>query len=250
MPDDSGGQASGSLIRGLALLERLSRNAGPMGVAQLARALDMSKGGVHRLLQLLRGAGWVRQTPEGTYECTLRVWEVGNRIMEGTGLRPLALPHLRSLWERTQETTYLAILDGADALYLEKIDSPQRVLASFRVGARLPADRVAAGRVLLANGGQPGTEADPAKAFPHLEREFALIRDRGYAVNGGEFDTTINGIAAPVLDATGSAVASVGFSCPSERWTRADLLTLAPFVMKAARDISRDLGYVSGQALQ
>ena len=255
MEDDASDQPamSGSLIKGLVLIERLSRHPTPMGVAQLARLLDMSKGGVHRLLQVLRTAGWVRQTPEGTYECTLRAWEIGNRVIKRTGLRPLAMPHLRKLWEQTQETTYLAILDKWDALYLEKIDSPKRVLASFRVGHRLSAYRVAAGRALLAHvEHQPSllmAESD-SDLRARLEQDLAMIRDRGFSVNGGEFDAAINGIAAPVFDASGAAVASVGFSCPSERFTHESLVALAPAVMQAARAISRDLGHVSGQSIQ
>lgn len=239
-------EASGSLMRGLMLIEQLGRHSAPMGVAQLGRALGMSKGGVHRLLQVLRGAGWVRQTQEGTYECTLRVWEIGNRVIERTGLRRLAQPHLKALWEEARETTYLAILDGDEALYLEKIDSPKRVLASFQVGARLTAHRVAAGKAILAHLEESQAHAlvSDAPEGLLLEKDLAAIRERGFSVNSGELDASINGIAAPVFDAAGNVVASVGFSCPSERFVRENLLALAPVVMKAARDMSSDLGHV------
>lgn len=204
--------------------------------------------------QALRAAGWVRQTPEGIYECTLRVWEVGVRLVERSGLRAVAMPHIQALWEATQETTYLAVLDGADALYLVKIDSPRRVLASFRVGDRLLAYRVAAGRALLA---QRGADALPAHStdltgpgiWASLADDFANLVKRGYAVNNGEFDESINGIAAPVYDSTGSVVASIGFSCPAERLTEENLAASAALVVRAARDLSRDLGFIPGQTV-
>lgn len=242
--------ATGSLGRGLALLEILS--AQPTGVTHLARAMNMSKGGVHRLLQILRKGGWIRQAQDGTYECTLRIWEVGVRLLERGGLQTAAMPHLQRLWKETQETSYLAILDGSDALYILKINSPKRVLASFRVGDRLSAAKVAAGRVLLAHGHWEGLLTEDGKKLEStrqelLLRDFAGIREVGYAVNNGEFDETINGVAAPVFDSSGSVVAAIGFSCPRERFSEDSLTENIGMVVDVARDLSRDLGHVYGQ---
>ncbi|HEY9460137.1 MAG TPA: helix-turn-helix domain-containing protein, partial [Paralcaligenes sp.] len=64
---------SGSLTKGLAILEVLATSDKPLGVTDIALIMDTAKSGVHRLLQTLRSTGWVSKTPEGRYECTLRL---------------------------------------------------------------------------------------------------------------------------------------------------------------------------------
>lgn len=110
-----------------------------MGVTTLARHMEMPKSGVHRLLQVLRDTGWVRQTASGEYECTLKLWKLGQRLGERIDLRRAALPAMRELGARTRETILLSVLEGADVLYLAVIDSPQPVRIHTKPGDRAPA---------------------------------------------------------------------------------------------------------------
>jgi len=233
-------------------MEVLCRREVATGVSALARELEVPKSAVHRLLQVMRTAGWIRQTPAGDYEPTLRLWELGLRLADRIDLRRLADPHLRALGQHTSETVHLSILDGVETLYLEKIDSPQPVLASFRVGAREPAYCVATGKAMLAYASPevieavtasmpsytPLTLTNPAALLDELER----VRRDGYAINRGEWRGSVLGIAVPILDSRGRSIAAIGVSCPKDRLSLTKLHEFAPAILAAARAISVELG--------
>lgn len=260
MPQDHSGPiegpaapGAGSLPKGLAILDTLASRLEPTGVTELARELQMAKSGVHRLLRMLCDLGWVREAAHGRYECTLRIWEVGMRVADRLDLRALAAPHMRTLASLTHETVHLSLLQGGDVLYLDKIDSPQPVRAYTRVGGRAPAACVATGKAMLAwadadqvtRAGAalqpytPKTLADAAELATELQR----VRTQGYAVNRGEWRATVCGLAAPVFDARGAAVAALGISGPAERMTQKALRGFAPPVIEAALALSQALGY-------
>jgi DNA-binding IclR family transcriptional regulator len=76
-----------------------------------------------------------------------------------------------------------------------------------------------------------------------LER-VALCRKQGYATNYEELFIGDMGIAAPVINSQGRAVAAVHLSPPTSRWTQEEAQAkLAPLVIECARAISRSIAY-------
>lgn len=256
--DSSRQELSGSLEKGLALIELLAKSETPLGVTQIANRLATGKSGIHRILQMMKATGWIRQTPKSEYECTLKLWELGLRQIERIDLRRLAAPYMRELASATQESIHLSILDGTDVLYLDKLDSPQAIRAYTHIGGRAPAYCVATGRALLAHANEAAVTAathnmesfttltvtSPQK----LRNELQQVRNRGYAINRGEWRGGVRGLAAPIFDASAHAIAAIGVAGPGERMTDASMRTYAPLVVAAARRISRDLGFAPGDA--
>lgn len=244
---------SGSLPKGLALLELLSGDDVPLGVTALARSMDMPKSGVHRLLQVLRVLGWVRQTDSGEYQCTLKLWELGQRVAGRIDLRGAAAPAMRELSTRTRETILLSILHGTDVLYLDALDSPQQVRVHTKPGDRAPAFCVATGKALLAHASPDVIDAvvasmrefSPATitSREQLDKELERVRRKGFAINRGEWNGGVRGIAAPIQDAHGQVVAAISIGGPGERMSETTLRGMAPLVMAAAQNVSRELGY-------
>jgi len=243
-----------TLIKGLDLLEALALSDEPRGVTDLAGELGMTKSNVHRLLQTLVFRGYARQVAGAErYGCTLRLWELGALIAERIELPKVAQTFMQELANATHETIHLSILEGADALYVAKIDSSQPVRAYSRVGGRAPAHCVATGKALLAH--VPDGQLD--HLFPSFEKftprtimsldalrtELGKIRDQGYAINRGEWRETVCGVASAIFDASKKAVAAIGISGPIERLTPGVLRDHAPRVQNTARGISRALGY-------
>ncbi|VCU68505.1 Transcriptional regulator KdgR [Pigmentiphaga humi] len=243
-----------TLIKGLDVLEALALSEQPRGVTELAGELGLTKSNVHRLLQTLVHRGFARQDSEAErYSCTLRLWELGAMIAERVELAQVAQSFMRELSEQTQETIHLSILDGAEVLYVAKIDSPQPVRAYTKVGGRAPAQCVATGKAQLAY--VPDEQLEPL--FPRLEKytprslsslsalrtELAKVRTQGYAVNRGEWRETVCGLASPIFDASRKVVAAIGISGPIDRLTPAVLRDFAPRVQAGARSLSREMGY-------
>lgn len=243
-----------TLLKGLRVLETLAASPQPMGVTVLSHALDLTKSNAHRTLQTLVAAGYVRPIPEsGTYECTLKLFEVSSSVVARLDVRQMADPYLQRLAHDTRESIHLSVLDGMDVIYVNKIESPQPVRAYSAIGGRAPAHCVASGKALLAWQTDRFLAAMPEdlpKWTPHslttrqrLLDDLADTRRRGFSINRGEWRAAVGGVASPVFDAHGAAVASIGISGPLERLSMPTLRSHAPLVIQAARELSRALGY-------
>lgn len=241
-----------TLLKGLMLLEHLAGSETPRGVSELARALDLTKSNVHRTLQTLVAAGYVRAHPGGTYACTLKLFELASPVVARIDVRQVAEPFMRALAEQTQETIHLALLDRADVIYLHKIESPQPVRAYSSIGGRAPAYCVASGKALLAYQEEALAHLPEAlsihtpRTIPSLEllrRELEQVRIQGFALNRGEWREGVCGLAAIVHDAMGRPAAAIGISGPADRLNPTALRRFSDVVVDAARGLSCALGY-------
>jgi IclR family transcriptional regulator, KDG regulon repressor len=243
---------SSTLLKGLAVLEALARKGEKCGVSELAREVGMVKSNVHRTLQTLVAAGFVRAVDNGMYECTLLLFELGSSVLAKVDVRHMAEPIMQRLADLTQETIHLSVLDKGDVIYLHKIDSPHPVRAYSSIGGRAPAYAVASGKALLAHAGEVALRMlpDPLPRFSaktvadlgELRRELEQIRVRGYAVNGGEWRSGVSGIASIVFDASGAPVAAIGVSGPTDR-IDPNLEKFAELVQSSASSLSEAIGF-------
>lgn len=242
-----------TLIKGVQLLDALVRAGRPVGISELARQTSLAPSNVHRTLQTWSHLGFVDQEDaSGAYHCTLRLFEWGCRVADTFDVRRAARVHLTRLALDTQETIHLSVLDGAEIVYLDKIDSPQPVRAYSEIGGRAPAHCVATGKVLLAHGGVAALAALPAPlprptaktvaTLGALRAQLAQIRQRGYAVNREEWRIGVGGLGAAVFDQHGQAVAAVGLSAPTSRLGAARERELGLRLVAAAGAISQALG--------
>lgn len=245
---------STTIRKALSLLELLSEREEPRSVSELARDLGWQKSNVHFILSSLCANGYVEQDPNTKrYFPTLKLWELGNRVLGRLDLRRVASPFLASLAETTGETVSLAILDHDEVLYLHKVDSPKPVRAYTPEGRRAPAYCTSTGKVMLAY--QPDEVI--ARVAAHIERhtsrtlttlrelklELQRIRELGYSMNRGEWRDSVRGVAVPILDGTQKVVAAIGVFGPAERLPTRSLNRLAARVQKTGDAISSALGY-------
>jgi DNA-binding IclR family transcriptional regulator len=235
--------------KAFALLEALTTREGPRGVSELARTLGLAKSNVHRLLGTLVALGYARRRSEGSYEATLRAWEIGVRVLNGLDIRRVARPHLARLAESTDETVHLSALDKGEIVYIDKIESSHPVREFTRVGDRAPAHCTATGKAMLAFGaGEPLT--GPLRRFTmntisnagKLAGELKRVQRAGYAFNFGEYGAHVNGVAAPIADHGATVIAALAISGPAERLRPPVLKTYVPMVLATAHAISVDLG--------
>ncbi len=245
-----------TLVKGLKLLEVLSAREEAVGVTELANAIGVGRSNAHRILQALVEMGYVvNEGGRGVYRVSLKVWELGARAMNRVDVREAASPSMHWLLEHCHETVHLSVLSSDHVVYIDKLDSLEPVRAYSEIGGRAPAYCVATGKVLLAWQDAPTASlrlappqalkahTDTTLADSHaLARELDRIRAQGYAVNRGEWRTSVWGIAAPIVDSAGRAVAALGISGPASRIRTAGVRALAPLVVEAAQRASQALG--------
>lgn len=244
-----------TLVKGLSLLEALASTPNVSGVSELARQLNLTKSNAHRLLQTLVAVGYVRNLGQsGRYELTLKLWQLGSQVIGRMDLKTIGSQYVERLCQVCAETVHLSVLDGAEVVYIDKMDSPQPVRAYSQVGGRVPAYCVATGKALLAHAPAALIDSVALQLAPftpltittpnELRAELEAVRSRGYAVNRGEWRDGVWGIAAPIRDAGGRVCGAIGVSGPAERFKPRRLKQLAPMVMGVARQISARLGHL------
>lgn len=236
------------LGRALTLLWAFTPADDELSLAELCRRTGVSKPTAHRLLAELTGWGLIERAPGGV-RLGMGLFELGARAPVQLSLREAAAPVLADLAEATRETVHLGVLQGTDVVYVQKLDGRSGPSIATRIGGRMPAYCTGVGKALLAFAPPEQVEAVLAAGLvrrtPHtviaeglLLRQFARIRERGFAEEHEESTRGIACVAAPVLAADGAAVAAVSITGWASRLNTA---RMAPAVRTAAFGIARRL---------
>ncbi|MGV8965107.1 MAG: IclR family transcriptional regulator [Cellulomonas sp.] len=231
-PAGDGGGAPGPVARALSILVAFERAPGPLSVGRIAEETGLPVSTAYRLVHELTKWGALERTVDGRYEVGMRVWELGQQA--GRRLRDRAHPFLQDLFETTHENVHLAVREGNEALYVDKLYGSRRVPLASRIGSRLPLHPTAVGRVLLANAprwfrdGYLTRELErptsrTITAADDLEPALARVRAQGYAVTLEEMRVGANSIAVPIWHDE-QVVAAMGIVLESRRTKEVPLL--------------------------
>ncbi|WP_115944896.1 IclR family transcriptional regulator [Amycolatopsis thermalba] len=202
-----------------------------------------------RLITELREWDGLERLEDGRYRIGMRLWTIGTLAPRQRGLREAALPYMHDLFQATQENLQLTVLEGTQALCIEKISSTKAVPTRTEVGGRLPLHATGVGKVFLAFSGQDllrsVVEAGLARMTPHtitqpgrLAAALEEVRKTGVAYSYEEMTLGAVSVAAPVLGLDGRVRAALGIVAHS----RAAVVRLAPAVRTAALGIARWAG--------
>jgi len=226
-----------------------------VSVTEAAKALDLGKSTISRLLSTMAAEGFVTKSPEtGRYGLGLRAYEVGLAYLSDLSLRRAAMPLLEEIAFTAHETVYLGVLGDRAAIYIDKILSPLSLRVDSHIGFAIPLHATALGKLLLT--AQPAEYADAVIASglpahtrrtittPRLLRaELRRIRAAGFALDLEEFEENLHCIAFPLRDHRGVVVAAFSVSGPAVRFTRQVMEKHRPLFSQAASRISERLGF-------
>lgn len=199
---------------------------GRLSLAQVVRRTGLPRSSAHRMLERLVQLRWLRRHGRD-YELGMRLVELGSLAVHQDRLHQAAQPFLHELHRATGLVVHLAVLDGVDVVYLEKIAGGLGVAVPTRVGGRQPAHCTAVGKVLLAF-----SDPDRLDGFDLLARktrfsvstrhqlteELSAIRDRGIAYERAESVAGFGCVAAPIGDSS-EPIAAVSVCGPLDRMT-------------------------------
>jgi IclR family pca regulon transcriptional regulator len=264
VPEGDVGHLSASLARGLSILQCFTPQNPVWDAAGIAVEFGMGQDSARRYLTTLAVMGYLTQLPDQgrhrVYRLGLRVTDLGLNAINSTGLQEHARLHLRRLRQSCSYTATLAVLDGPQAVIVERVPSHRRAQSiagrTVTVGSRLPVHATALGKILLAH--LPAdershlieetvlTEHTPTTFTNRkaLRTELAEIRRAGFALSDEEYAMGLVAIAAPVRNITGQVVAAVGVDTHTSETSIEELrLTARSALHHAAEGISKQLGY-------
>lgn len=237
--------------RVFSLLGAFTQERPALRLVDLQRATGLPVSTVHRLaselveLDLLRKDG-------GVYRIGLRLWEVGSLALQPRTLRDVSLPFMQDLHAATGENVHLAVLDGTEVLYVERVWGRRSVEVVTHVGGRSPLHATGVGKVLLAYAPRELQEAvirGPLRRYtPHtvvmpglLMRSLQEIRATGIARCVEQLSLGTVSLAVPVADGRGRVVAALSVVMHTRTYAS---VAVEPALRMAARSISRELDHV------
>lgn len=235
--------------RVITILSAFSVEHPALTLSQLSRRAELPLTTTHRLVGELATLGALERDEHGRYRIGVRLWEIASLAPRAGGLREAAMPFLEDLFDATRENVQLAVLDGIDVLYVERLSARNAIPVVSRVGGRLPVHATAVGQVLLAHATvelQEQVLAGPLVRITDktitsardLRTLLAEVRRSGISVADGQVDTHSLSVAAPIYGPADTVVAGLSIVVPADGQGP----LFAPAVRSAARGISRALG--------
>lgn len=234
--------------RTLRILDTFDAEHSELSLSDISRRSGLPVATCHRLVgELVEWGGLLRTG--GRYRIGHKLWSLGLLSGSHHGLAELAAPYMHDVLFLTKHVVNLFVLDGAQALLLERISGTQPGPALHRVGDRLALHASAGGKAFLAYGPPELTRAalaNPQRLTPHtvvdptrLRRELEQVRRKGYAMTLEEAVKGAHGIAVPVTAADGGVIAALGVVTVGTRLRPA---AIVPVLQIAARSIAREAG--------
>lgn len=233
------------------IVESLAAADGRVGLSELARRSGLAKPTVHRLCQELVAWGVVERAG-AAFRLGRRLFELGQHVPGHRILRDAALPYMEELFVATRQTVHLAVVDGLEVLYLERITGRRSDRVPSQVAGRLPLHCTATGKCLLAFGppalleqaverGLAPMTARSVVSPPVLRRELEQARVDGFAVEREEVAAGVMSVAAPVFAAGGRLTGALSITAAVRH---VDVGRLAPTLLGATRALGQALGAV------
>lgn len=244
-----------SVERALGILEAFVEGGPGLTLSQICRATGLTPSTAYRLVTNLVRLGYLAPNTGSDYRLGSSALRLAGAALAKLDLRTKALPAMGRLRDETRETVHLTTLDDCRIIYVEKLEGLHAIgMMGSRVGSTAPVHCTASGKVLVAMGDDAHRERVLRdKLAPHTSRsitdpgelraQLTEIRERGYALDWGEFESEVRCVAAPIRDHTGNAVAAISVSGPAQRM-EPELAegSLISRVVAAADEISRTLG--------
>ncbi|MGH8236227.1 MAG: IclR family transcriptional regulator domain-containing protein [Steroidobacteraceae bacterium] len=244
-----------SLHRGLDVIRAFDGEHSSMTLSEVAEraSLSLSLAVVRRLLLTLEHLGYV--TRQGRqFSLTSRVLELGFSYLSALTVAKLALPFMQDVAHKVDESCSLAVLEGHEVVYVQRVAVRKVMTINLSIGARLPAFCTSMGRMLVAGADDNALSRWLRALKPQahtrftltekadLRREFERARAQRYAYVEQELEEGLCSIAVPVCDGSGKAIAALNVGMPFRVGARAHALKeVLPALREGAERIERSL---------
>jgi DNA-binding IclR family transcriptional regulator len=237
------------------ILDQIEQRSDGPTITDLTAVLEMPRTSIYRILNTLQRHEVVRRDREGRYFLGPRLLRLASNMATQASeldLPKLAQPIMDRLADRLGEGVKLSILDGRGVLVVAVAQGRREYALTVTTGQVIPVHVGAAAKVLLAHLPKALREAklsqDRLEAFTgktltdiaRLERELERIARQGWAGDLGEHSSSINAVAAPVIDPNGTVVAALSVPFLAGR-DKARIEEIRAATIEAARQLGAKL---------
>lgn len=211
------------LRKGLEVICAFNDDTTRLTQSELAQRLDLSRSAARRYLMTLTALGYMA-TDGKAYWLTPKVMRLGHSYLASARLPRTVLPVLQQMTNVIGESTNLAVLEGADAVYISRASAAKLLVTMIEPGTRLPAHASAAGRILLAYLDDAALSQWLSKhrlihyttytitELSTLKKELRKIRRQGFCLAENQYEIGIRGLAVPLVNSNNEVIAALGTS--------------------------------------
>jgi len=246
----------GSLQRAFDILDLFSASSPELGVTEIAQKLSLHKSTASGLVYTLEANRYLEQNPENRkYRLGLKLMERASVLIKQLEIRQIALPYLIELRDWSGESVNLAIRDGAEVVYIERMVSDQGLSFQNFVGKRGWVHSTALGKAMLAQ--LPTQDAEELLKSYKLEvitehtlddvadvmADLELTRKRGFALDDQENELGGRCVSAAIFNHLNQPIAAVSVSVPLPRIPKNRIAYYGDKVKEVAGQISSRLGH-------
>jgi DNA-binding IclR family transcriptional regulator len=247
-------EISSTALKALRVLEVVAASSHTMTLSDVSKQANIDKSTAYRMLNTLIEAGYVtRDDDSRRYRLSYKVVYLSRNLLAENEVLRLTQHILEELTAVTNETVHLNVLDGNQAVLIQKVKGTQLVAVDFQVGDRSQLHCTSIGKALLAFQDARFIEAVIAAGLPKMASntitdpevfrlELHRIRSQGYALDDHEFSDNMRCIAAPIFEPGGNVRMGISISGPDTRFTFEKLGELKHPLLKATRTLSEQLG--------
>jgi len=241
-----------SLERGLSIIRAFTRDRPQLTLSDAAQVTGLTRATARRFLMTLETLGYA--TTDGKHwRLTARVLDLGHSYLASLGLPEIVAAHLEAVAVTVHESASAAVLEGADIVYVARVESRKIMRVQITVGTRFPAYVTSMGRVLLA-------DLDPAEAeriltaserstftshtktsVSDLMAEVSRARAEGFSLVDQELEMGLRSVAVPVRDSSGRVIAAINVSTSAAGTPRETLESVLPALRVAQTAIDDEL---------
>jgi len=240
--------------RALQLLEILAEHPRGMQPKEIEEILELNKVTVHRLLATLENRGFIERMGN-SYVIGLKIVELSSMKLSNVELKTEASPYLRDLVNKLGLPVQMAILEGNEAVFIDKIESIHSFRMYSQIGKRIPVYACGVGKILLMQKrdeeireemGKIQFEAFTSKTLTQVEELVEAIksaRKKGYAIDNEEHELGIYCVAAPIYDYMGKIIAAISVGDTNKQFVKANNKQIE-LIKQTAKEISKRLGHL------
>lgn len=243
-----------SVDRALDLLELLALSDHGLTLSDLSRKLRIPRSSAHYLIQSLVCRGYLERNPAGhDYVLGLRVANFANSVAVRSQLRVISSSYLQGIVKELGLTAQLGVLDGAEALVIDRVDAPTDIRLDSWVGRHFDLHCTALGKALIAHlpdpevkklfegHGLPRHNPNTLCSMEAMRAHLAEVRAKGYALDNEEHELGVRCVAAPIFNYLGNGVAAICVFSSTTKFPAWHIPGVANKIISVAREISRYL---------
>ena len=245
-----------SLHRAINILDLFDEQTTHLGITEIAETMGLHKSTAAGLVYTLEYNGYLGQDAETRkYGLGFKLVERASTLLDQLDVRQVALPHLQELRAWCGESVNLAVRDGGQIVYIERLTSTQSLGMRAKVGYRAPMHCTALGKAILsglpqqrvvdfmAQYGLPDATVHSITDHARFLEEIDRTREQGFAIDNEENEVGVRCVAAPIFDHSDRPVAAVSVSSPVLRFPMSEVPRYGQMVVEVASAISAGLGY-------